>query len=218
MGTREILFIISLSISLPAITCLIIYKRIDRDRFPIYPIFICLILGLLIEVGSFIKGENVVFPIFLNIYLLLEFILLQVQFYFWAKFLNTNFPLKSIIGIAIFWFIAVFFLENPYQKNIPFIIVYSFAMVVTSIKVMNKLIFLNKSLAKNYILLICVSFIVTYTFAIIVEFFCMFHKVFSNSFIINVFYIKSILNALSNLTLAIAFLCIPKKQQYSLSF
>jgi hypothetical protein len=117
MGTREILFIISLSISFPAITCLIIYKRIDRHRFPIYPIFICLILGLIIELGSFIKGENVVFPIFLNIYLLFEFILLQVQFYFWSKFLHTNFPLKSIIGIVIFWFIAVFILEIHIKKT-----------------------------------------------------------------------------------------------------
>lgn len=218
MGTREILFIISLSISFPLITCAIIYQKIDRERFPIYPIFICTALGLLLEVCSFTLGESYSFIILLNIYILIEFILMRIQFYFWTKHFNSNFPIKSVVGAVIIWGICVFILENIGQRNLQFIIIYSFALIITGINVMNKLIFSNKSLTKNFLLLFCVSIIVTYTVAIIVEFFCNYNKVFTVNFIINVFYIKSILNALSNLMIAIALLCIPKKQQYTLSF
>lgn len=218
MEIREILFVISLSISLPVISCLIIYKRIDRNRFPLFPIFICTTLGLLAEVGSFVVGENNIFTIYFNFYTLIEFILLQLQLYLWSKFLNISFPLKLVVFVVIIWFITVFMIGDPEKKNIPFIIIYSFAMIMTCIKIMNNLIFSTKSLAKNFLLLVCISFIAIYTFAIIVEFFCMFNKLFSSTFIVNIFYIKSILNGLSNITLAIALLCIPKKQQYSLSF
>jgi hypothetical protein len=216
--TQEIFFILSLSISFPVVACLIIYNRIDKIRFPIYPIFICSILGLIMELGAFMVGKKFIFAIILNLYTLLEFILVQIQFYLWTKHLQPSFPYKSITLGVLIWIFTVFYMESIGQRNVPFIIIYSFGLVVLSIQIMNKLIVSNKSLVKNFLVLICISYIVTYSVAILTEFFCIYDNLFSVNFIMNVFYIKSVLNALSNLVIAIAIICIPKKQQYSVSF
>jgi hypothetical protein len=170
------------------------------------------------ELGAFMVGKKFIFAIILNLYTLLEFILVQIQFYLWTKHLQPSFPYKSITLGVLIWIFTVFYMESIGQRNVPFIIIYSFGLVVLSIQIMNKLIVSNKSLVKNFLVLICISYIVTYSVAILTEFFCIYDNLFSVNFIMNVFYIKSVLNALSNLVIAIAIICIPKKQQYSVSF
>ncbi len=218
MTIKEVQFVLSLSVALPVICGMYIYDRADRKSYPFYAVLMCTVLGLLTEIITFNIHDSRFFNMLPNIYMLLEFGLIQYQFFLWNKWINYRYIILSIILLTLFWLLTIFYIGNISQRNTHFNILYSFVLIFTSVSVLSRLVFSTKFIVKNFQFVFCIAILLSCTYSIIVEIFCMYYKLFSEQFIRNIFYIKSILNAVSYILLAISFLCIPKKQQYSLSF
>lgn len=218
MTIKEIQFVLSLSIILPVISGLCIYDRTDKKLYPFHAVLICTVLGLLTEIVTFNIHDSKFFNMLPNIYMLLEFCLIQVQFFLWNRWISYKYIIVSIIILTSFWLLTIFYIGDISERNTHFNILYSFALIFTSVSVLSRLVFSTKFILRNFQFIFCIAILLSCTYSIIVEIFCMYYQLFSEQFIRNIFYIKSILNAVSYILLAISFLCIPKKQQYSLSF
>lgn len=177
-----------------------------------------LILGFITELAwllipVYIKGNIVA-----NCYLLTEFVLIGLQLYQWAKDGLKKWHIILYFLVILFWFIDVGLIESISMRIGWFRIVYSYALLLGLYEVLNGVI-LGKGIRSNvFQFIVSVTLLVFYSYNILVELFCLNYLYFSKSFILNVFMIKSVINALSMISLSIAILCIPKKPRFITSF
>jgi len=208
--------ILSLSIIVAVIISWIRFKQINPTY---YPFIFCLSLGLLNEILSYIFSKifhsNAVNS---NIYVLLESFLITWQFYTWKLF-NRHRSLYIVILCLLMstWLVENFILSKINYFSSYFRIVYSFIIVLMSISVLNMLLVRErKTLLKNPMFLICITFIIYYTYRVVVEAFWVYGLNSSREFRLKVYQILLFINVFANLVYALAVLWMPTKQRFTL--
>ncbi len=206
--------LLNYSIILSVVIGIIRFKSLLRTFYP-FMFFICLGLAnesLSLFLINTVKSNSVNS----NIYVLLEYSLLLRQFYNW----NINYSKKCILagtfGIII-WISDNLLINSINDNNSIFRIFYSFVIVFFSIDMLNRVIVNEKKrISKNAVFLICTGFLMYYGFKAFLEVFNAFNLQFSNTFYTKVWMTLSIVNFIANIIYAIAIICIPRKQEFSL--
>jgi hypothetical protein len=180
------------------------------------PFFICLFLALLNEIISTIlilqhsgNGINA------NVYVFVEFLLLLWLFYNWnpshrKKWLYTYLTL----ALGLIWFTETYLLNNLSHFSVIFRAVYSFVMVLLSGDQLSFILLNESNIFSNPRFILCVSFLIQYSYKAFFETFFVLNPRFSNEFYREFFLIWSIVNAAANLIYIPAVLWIPRKERY----
>jgi hypothetical protein len=149
-----------------------------------------------------------------NIYVLLEACLILWQFQKWGLFQRQKaFVPVLLLSFVTFWCVEIFVNYHYLYVASYFRIFYSFVIVLMSIHMINFIIVSeSRSLLKNPIFLICIGFIIFFTYKILIEIFWVYGLNGSRDFRNNVYMIHSLINFFSNIIYALAALWVPRKQ------
>jgi hypothetical protein len=206
--------IFSLSVGLGALTGLLRFRKINPEFLP----FIYLMwAGFLNEAGSvavIYSGHSN----FLNnnIFFLGEALLICWQFYRWQLFSTRRFYYFIQVFFVVIWVVEVVF-HAPKTVLSYFIISHSFIIVLMSIHMINKIVFRETTpFMRDPVFLICLGFIVYFTYSVLVETFWIFGLTHSKHFRLRVYALLSYINLVVNLVFVIAILWIPMRQRYIL--
>jgi hypothetical protein len=132
---------------------------------------------------------------------------------------RKTFFYSLIVLFVIIWTIESFYAnEFGTRFSYYFDIVYSFCVVLLSIRVINNLLFTERELLKNPTFLICIGIIIFFTYQIVEEMFWLYGLKNSKIFRQNIQSILMIINLLSNLIYALAILWMRKRQAFTLQF
>lgn len=155
-----------------------------------------------------------------NIYVLAEGLLLLWLFYRWGVFYKKRGLLVCLLVLfSASWVVDNFVLHKITQINSPYRIIYSFTLVFLSISQINRTIAEERrSLIRNAQFLICVGFVIYYTYKATVEVFFLFELPTSVEFLNNIFLIFVYINLFVNFLYAIAAAWIPTKQKFILRY
>lgn len=236
MNNAIIYSITQYSLAIAAIIAIIRFKK----AVPTYlPFFIFILVGFTNEIISYFTANylrnNAVNN---NIYVLAESLLLLWQFKCWRLFDNKRYlPLALGAAFILFWIVEVLFFTSIMQVAAYFRVFYSFVIVLLSITMVNKLITTERgNLLKNAAFIICIAFIIYFTYKILVEIFYIYGVIVSTAntelqqlklenkalydqmvaenktFRIRVFDIMRFINLFCNLVYAVALLWVPKKR------
>lgn len=208
----------SLSIGIAAIISVIRFRKIN----PVYyPFIYCIWLAFSNEVlGYFLIYSGHSNAVNINIYVLFESLLITWQFRKWLVFERYKKPyLVLLVSFLVFWIIEAFFVLSITLIFTYFRVYYSFIIVLMSIDTLNRILVREKTnLLKNPVFLICVSFVIYYTFTVIVGIFWIYGFAGSRSFRRNLGWVYIYINFFSNLIYAFAVLWMPKKLRFSLPY
>jgi len=217
MTVHDIEFLFSLSILFPTIASFVAYARVDRQMYTVLPILLCLCIGLVTEVSFYFLATKGIANYVLNVEILFEFILMYMQIIYWRfGSLRPKDNYVLMLGILL-WVITTLLNQGFEIRNAYFYVFYSFILVLAGIDSMNEFLVSTKNLKNNHQFIFSFAIVLCYTYPIIVEAICINYKIFSEAFITYVFDVKIFINVLMNILFAIALLCVPKKQTFSLS-
>jgi len=206
----------SYSIGIAAV--ITIFKRKGFDK-KFKPFFLFIWMGLLAEiVTTFFIYNGFSNAVVTNIYVLFEAFLITWQFKKWGLFNKANKWLFTFLLIFLsVWVIENFIISNIMKFSSYFRIVYSFALVLMSISMINRIIITErKSLIRNPVFIICLAFIIYFTYKVLLEIFWLYGLNSSREFRVEVYNIFKYINLFANLIYALAILWIPRKREYML--
>jgi hypothetical protein len=155
-----------------------------------------------------------------NIYVLLESLLLVWQFRKWGLFERYKIIFSGLLAVLVLaWAFENFIFSSIFRFSSWFRIFYSFIIVLLSISLLNRLILREKGfLLKNPIAMICLTFIVYYTYKILVEIFWVYGLNENSIFRSKVYFILNYINLFSNLIYALAVLWMPTKHRFTMGY
>lgn len=203
--------------------CIIIPAGIGLVRFskigPVYhPFIYCIWIGFFNELLSvIIVKTGYSNALNGNIYMLAESLLFTWQFKNWKLFgkNKVSFPFIVII-ICIAWLFESVIISGITVFNSYFLITYSFILSLMSIHLLSRLILAERgNLLKNPVFLICIAFIIYYTFSVLAEAFWI-YGFQSKSFTSKVRSISLLTNLIAILLYSIAIIWMPPKQRFTL--
>ena len=200
------------SIIIAAIIAIFRFKSIMADY---YPFIFFIWLGLFNEILSLLLIYNYESnTVNSNIYVLVEYLLLLLQFYKWSDNGSKRYYWLAGIGIAV-WIADNFIINTIFHNNSVFRVFYSFIIIFFSIdKVNNLLVFEYSNLLKHPVFITCIAFTFYYGFKAFVESFNMVHLGLNPVILKDLWIILYFVNGTANLLYAIAVLCIPKKIKF----
>jgi hypothetical protein len=211
----ELIDITSASILIAAVLGGIRFRKLDPGFFP----FILLIwLGVISEGASLIiitQGHTN--EVQYNIFLIVEAVLILLQFYKWKLFSTKAVFYSFLSGLILCWVAEDFIFFSIHTFNSYFIIIASYTLVLLSINMINRL--LNSetgSLIKNPVFLISLGFILYFTYAVLVEIFLIYGMENNISFSMKIFNILIYINLITNLIYSVAIIWIPTKSTFIL--
>jgi hypothetical protein len=212
------LALMSASIFIAAIIGGVRFNKIDAVY---YPVVCCIWVASVNEIISFILIANgFTTTINNNVYVLIESILITIQFKKWGLFNNRPLAFKGIITLLLLTWIA----ENYYsfaaqEIQYYFRIVYSCIIVLMGIHLSNNIVYSwQRNLLASPVFQFCVGFIIYFTCKIVVEAFWLYGTNFSVRFLTNVYLILSWVNLAVNFIYSSALLCIPPKKKHTMLF
>ena len=210
--------LMSASIFITAIIGGIRFNKIDPAY---YPIICCFWVASLNEIISFalaVNGCNTV--INNNIYVLIESILVTIQFKKWGLFNNRQTAFTGIIVLLLIsWIIENYYNYTANTIHYYFRIMYSFIIVLMSIHLNTGIIYSwQRNLLSSPVFRFCIGFIIYFSCKIVVEAFWYYGTNFSIRFLTNVYLILSWINLTVNFIYTSALLCIRAKKKHSLLF
>ena len=205
-----------MSLAIPAIVAIVRFRVLEKVFYP----FVFLIwIGMVNELISlltihFLRSTT----INNNIYSLLEAFLITWQFKRWNLFKNKDWFYYFIqIIFLITWIGEDLIFSSIHEFNSYFNIFHGLVTVLLSINIINLLISNEQgNLIKNSIFLICIAFILYFTYTILIEIFWIYGFNESGNFQINIYFILDFINLISNLIFAVALIWMPTKQKYIL--
>lgn len=216
MHNYAVSIILNHSIALAAIIGITRFRSIASAYYP----FLCIIwLGLFNEsLSLFIIFNTRNNAVNSNVFVLLEYLLILLQFYKWNNHALRKYYAAAFIGIII-WTADNCIIHGMSENNSLFRVYYSLAVVFLSINQVNKLIIYEKgNLLKNATFIICITFLFYFGCKAFVEAFNVLRFGLSDMFLENLWIILYFVNFIANLTYAIATLCIPAKQEFTLPY
>ena len=205
-------------IVIPAIVGIIRFKKVNKIY---YPVILLLCLGVVNEcVSRYCAYRFRTNAINLNIFSLIDSLLVVYQFHKWKLFGNGKKIIAFLAGLLIVsWAADNIFFESIRDSDSYFNIFYSFLIVMISIALLNRLLtFTNTSLFKNAEFIICITFIILYTYGTLTEISWKFSAGFSDTFKFGIQAIYIWVNLLCNILFAYAILCMHRKQRYSVPY
>lgn len=151
-----------------------------------------------------------------NIYSFIEALLIIWQFKRWDLFSKTKKWLFAIlISLSGIWIYETWILYGPQKFSSYFIVTYSFITVLLSISYINTLIGVEmKSIMRNPAFILCIGFIVFYSYSILIELFYIYGLSTSTKFAYSIFKLHKYFNFFLNLTFILAFIWIPRKHKF----
>ena len=152
--------------------------------------------------------------------MLAESLLFTWQFKNWGLFRRSKILFPILLGsLILFWGIEGFFIVKTQNTISYFRIFYSFLISIMSINIINQqLNFEKKNIVKNPIFLICIGFVIYFTYDVIVGLFWLYGLHMSMQFQINVAIILVYINLFANLIYALAVLWMPLKHRFTLPY
>ena len=210
---------LDLLIIIPAIIALL---RVSKINSVFYPFLYSIWLGTLENVFSSIIVEFDYYnTIDFNIWLLLNAYVVLWLFKNWNLFDRS----RKLYGFLIFlvtivWTVETIFLSKLAEGfNSYFRILFSFMVILMSINTINSLLMRErKPLLKNPVFLICSTFVLFNTIAVVAEAFFASNLQLGDQFRINMDRIIVFTSLLCNLIYALAILWMPKKQAFILQY
>lgn len=206
------------SILLPLIISLV---RLRKIATAFYPFLFVIWAGCVNElIAHFIVSKGYSNAIPSNIFTLMEACFIVWFFY------RMELPkyIRKIWLLLIASFIFSWIIENIFlgrleaHFNSYFNILSGFAIVLISINVINDLLVKETELLRNPLFLLCIAFIVYFTYRILVEAFWLSGQNISREFMIKVYDIHSWINLVCNIIFAFAILWMQKKQAFTLQY
>jgi len=186
-----------------------------------YPFLFVILLGCLNDgTGVFLIRSGLSNVVLSNLFSLLEAILflLYLKNTGYQKQLSSYLPFL-ISFLLIFWGIENFFIWGFGKSyNSYFNILSGLPLVLLSINILNKILVKERDVLKNADFLLCIAFIIYFTYRILGEVFWLFGQSLSEQFMGKVFEIHALVNILCNIIYALAVLCIQKKQPFTLQY
>jgi hypothetical protein len=153
-----------------------------------------------------------------NLFVLLEYVAILFQFYKWNDQNGRMYYLLAGLGLAI-WITDNLIINSITQNNSLFMRFYSVVILFFRIAQVNKIIIYERgSLLKNAMFIICFAFLFYYGFKAFIESFNAFHIGLRNVFLGNLWIILYFVNFISNLLYAVAILCMPTKQEFTMPY
>ena len=204
------------SIIIAVIIAMIRFKSIISDYYPfIFVIWLGLVNESLSLIMIYSTRSNAINS---NVFVLLEYGLILFQFYKWNDSNSKKYYLLAGLGLLI-WIADNFIINSIAQNNSLFRVFYSFVIVFFSIDQVNKMIIYEKGvLLKNAMFIICITFLFYYGCKAFVEAFNVFHSALSNMLLKNLWIILYFVNVIANVLYALAILCLPTKQKFTLPY
>lgn len=212
----QLAVIFTFSIAIAAIIGWIRFKVINPAY---YPFLYCIWIGLLNEIIGYVFARSGLSnAINNNIYVLAEAILFTWQFKNWGLFRRVKKLFIVLLGsYVIFWFIESILLGRIIYTTSYFRVFYSFIIVLMSINIINEqLVSEKRNFLKSPIFLICLGFVIYYTYKVLVGVFWLYGLGGSRQFRINLIWILIYINLLTNLIYALAVLWMPRRHRFSL--
>ncbi len=208
---------LNLCILIPAIIGLVRFTKISKGY---YPFVYCIWIGLVNEIVSCSLALNGHYNIVNgNIYMLLESLLLLWQFKNWGLFKSRPVLIPMMTATLIIGWVLetlIFFkITAHYSSN--FQIGYSFLISLMSISILNKLIVTErKNLLKNATFILCIAFVMYYTFSVLSESFWIYGIGENPDIALKMQTISTVTNFISILLYSVAILWMPSKQKFIL--
>lgn len=209
--------LMSQSILLPLIAGLIRLRRIDR-RYQ--PFFILILVGVLTEVISFIlimpMHRSNLIPV--NIYILVEWVLIAWQFHEWGFLSQRRRTFYALLAFTVgLWMVENLVFHGITQIVPYFRFFYYFLIVLLSVNEINFMItHYNRNLFGNPKFLICIGFIIYFIYMIVYYWAFEVSRFGDKDISIRITLLMAYVNALTNIIYAIAFLLIPAPQKFTL--
>lgn len=214
----SLVVIFSFSIAIPAAILAIRFHQI-APKFYLFAFFVW--IGLLNEIISYVvtqMGSSTMLNN--NIYFLAEGVMLTCLFRSWGLFKKTKFLFPILlITILLFWTTEVLFFQGIKMQVPYFQLFYSFLLALMSADMINRQVTTERqNLLKNPIFLICITFVIYFTYSVILGSFWLYGLQLSRQFTMNLIAVLMLLNLFSNLVYALAALWIPNKNQYLMPY
>lgn len=205
-------FLLSLTVAFPAVSGLVRWKEVS----PRYRPFLSLmLLATATEVLNFVLIErfqtnnNIV----VNVYSLIECLLIISQFYYWRYYSRTRrwYPWFAV-GCIIVWIIENIVLNDIRFVGPVFRVTAAFILVTLSINEINYII-INESrnLLKNARFLICTAFLIYFLYQILLEGSIYISSKGKNAPVGEIIELFSYMNAFVNVLYGVAVWFIPKR-------
>ncbi|MBA2499265.1 MAG: hypothetical protein H0V30_06015 [Chitinophagaceae bacterium] len=205
--------ILSLVIGIPAIIGLVKFKRLEKSFRP----FIALLwVGFINEVISiyciYEFGNNMVNY---NFFILAEIMLILWQFRSWKLFTHYKVYVSLQIMVVIAWCTETLYINNIYSLNRYSLILFSFIIVVCAIFQVAFMIFSHTNkLLQHATFIICIAFIVFFSYTIIAESIGLYGLQLSKDFRVEVQTLFVYVNLFTNLLFILAVIWMPTKLRY----
>jgi len=204
--------LLSLVIALPAI---IGWSRFRKTAPAFHPFLVLLTAGFFNELISIAvistKRPN---AFNYNVYALAESLLILWQFYQWKAFDKYIYRLLQL-GLTGLWCWEHFIYSSLFQFDAWHLLSYCTVTVLLGINLVSRIVYTEPfRLYKNARYLICVGWIVFFTYSVIVEVFWLYGLGAGTEFRVYVLSILPYINLLCNLIFTLAVLCIPYSYRY----
>lgn len=204
-------FLFSLSVLFPAVAGIFRFKNSDASYRPflIY-IFISLLNELLVGLYLVNSPRNVR-TLDWQIFNLFEWLILLIQFYCWDTFKRYGYLFQVLLVVSLAgWILENFIYSDIYAFNPVFLISYSFVLVLLSINTINYTFAQhNQLLSRNGLFIICVAFVIFFTYTIVVFTFLAMDTRYDKELMQGIFNIRVYINAFTNILYAIGIYFIP---------
>lgn len=216
MNSFVVNIISSLSIILPAVLILCRWRKIA----PAYhPFAILLWIGTINELISLVMILNHHPNMFnSNIYVLLEYALLIRLFMQWNRW-NYSLPALLLITGIVIWIIDNIWWHSITSDNSFFRMMYSSTIVLFSMFQCGKIVMHEtRRLYRNAQFVICLTFVIYYTFKTFFESYNLLNEGISEQFFYRLWLVLNIVNLFANLSYFYAILCIKKRMPFTLPY
>ena len=209
-----LMFVLSMSIIIPAIIGIVRWRVIDAAY---YPFIYNIVVVLLVEIINGTHKFSVATTELLNIFSIIDFCLFAWLFHNWGLFnYNKNRFTIIITSFCVVWIYITFFLIGFTKINNPFLLIYSFALIIFSVTTFNKIVVQERvNIFTNAKFWICIGIIIFYSFFIVTratDLSAGLLLTISKPFLRSLQTINNYSNVLVNLLYAVAVIWIPRKK------
>lgn len=209
-------YLITLTIIIPAVVGLIRLNKINRIY---WPLVLLLWTGVANEITSYFTGKYLgTNAVNSNIYCILESYIIIYLFYRLGLFERDKiFPACLAAAFTGIWVWENFIFQSFSEFNSYFTICSSFCTVIMAILMLNKLLSREKkNLWTNPLFIICIGFIMFYSYSGVLEVFWQYSfrikKVVGN----NIYKLLNYVNFLNNILYTYAILCMRRKLRFTM--
>jgi hypothetical protein len=210
-------YLFNFSIFIGAIIGCVRFRRIHPDY---YPFLILIWVGTINEIiGTILINTGHYNIVNFNTYNLVEALLVTWLFNKWRLFADNRFYHSLLLTFSFAWLLDIIFISGFSHFNSYFRIFYSFALILMSVNMINRMLFKERiHFLRNPIFIICSGFIIFFTLTVTTEAFFVYGLKLSIAFQANITYILMFTNLFCNLIYALAILWMPRRQAFSLQY